>query len=48
VAALMFVVNPPYVQFFINDDTGQVMAGVALALQLLGFLIIKKIVSIEV
>jgi tight adherence protein B len=48
VATLMFFVNPPYVQFFITDETGQIMMGVALALQLAGFLVIKKIVSIEV
>lgn len=48
VATLMFFVNPPYVQFFITDETGQIMMGIALALQLAGFLVIKKIVSIEV
>jgi tight adherence protein B len=48
VATLMFFVNPPYVQFFVSDETGQIMMGIALALQVVGFLVIKKIVSIEV
>lgn len=48
VALLMFFVNPPYVKFFFTDETGQIMMGVALALQVVGFLVIKKIVSIEV
>jgi tight adherence protein B len=48
VAVLMFYVNPEYVGFFIEDETGHYMMGAALALQLVGFLIIRKIVSIEV
>lgn len=48
VAAIMFVVNPPYVTFFATDETGNIMAGAGVLLQILGYLIIKKIVSIEV
>jgi tight adherence protein B len=48
VAAMMFVVNPDYVLFFINDEVGQIMAGAGVVLQILGYLIIKKIVNIEV
>lgn len=48
VAVMMFFTNPDYVRFFIQDDTGNLMAGFALGLQLLGYLIIKKIVAIEV
>lgn len=48
VAGLMFFINRDYVTFFANDSTGQWMAGGAVALQLLGYGVIKKIVSIEV
>jgi tight adherence protein B len=48
VAALMLWVNPDYVKFFVVDETGQIMAGAAIGLQVLGYLIIRQIVSIEV
>jgi len=48
VAAMMFVVNPDYVLFFLHDDVGQIMAGGGIALQIIGYMIIKKIVNIEV
>ncbi|MBL8293894.1 MAG: type II secretion system F family protein [Bryobacterales bacterium] len=48
VATLMFYVNPAYVGFFIDDETGNIMAAAAVGLQVLGYLIIRKIVSIEV
>ena len=48
VALIMFYVNPDYVRFFITDETGQIMAGAAIVLQVIGYLIIKKIVTIEV
>jgi tight adherence protein B len=48
VAVLMFFVNPSYVQFFFLDETGQIMMGVAIALQLIGYMVMQKIVSIEV
>jgi tight adherence protein B len=48
VAVMMFYVNPQYVLFFIHDATGQWMMGGAIALQLAGYAVIKKIVSIEV
>lgn len=48
VAAMMFIVNPDYVTFFWNDETGQIMAGAGILLQIVGYLIIKKIVAIEV
>ena len=48
VATLMFYVNPSYVGFFIDDETGNMMAAAAVGLQVLGYLIIRKIVSIEV
>jgi len=48
VALLMFWVNPDYVKFFFTDDVGQIMMATAVGLQLLGYAIIRKIVSIEV
>lgn len=48
VATIMFYVNPGYVGFFIESSTGNIMAGAAVGLQILGYLIIRKIVSIEV
>jgi tight adherence protein B len=48
VAVLMFYTNPDYVRFFFLDDTGNIMLGSAIALQIVGYLIMKKITSIEV
>ena len=48
VAVLMFLANPDYARFFMADETGQFMLGGAILLKILGFLIIQKIVSIEV
>ncbi len=48
VALMMLYVNPDYISFFSKDETGNIMAGVALLLQMLGYLIIRKIVTIEV
>ena len=48
VAGMMFMVNPDYVRFFLNDEVGNYMLGGAVVLQLLGYGIIQKIVSIEV
>ena len=48
VAVLMFYTNPDYVKFFFTDDVGQIMMGSAIALQVLGYLVMKKITNIEV
>jgi tight adherence protein B len=48
VGVMMCWVNPDYVRFFVEDDTGKLMLGGGIALQLLGYAIIKKIVSIEI
>jgi len=48
VAVMMFYVNPQYVMFFVHDTTGHWMMGGAIALQIAGYAVIKKIVSIEV
>ncbi len=48
VAVLMFYTNPDYVKFFFTDDVGQIMMGSAVALQLIGYFIMRNIVDIEV
>lgn len=48
VGALMFFVNPDYIRFFVNDGTGNIMIGVAIGLQFAGYMVIRKIVQIEV
>ena len=48
VAVIMFYVNPDYVRFFFLDDIGNIMLGAAVALQLIGYAIIRQIVKIEV
>ena len=48
VAILMFYTNADYVKFFFTDDVGQIMLGSAVALQLIGYAIMQKIVKIEV
>jgi tight adherence protein B len=48
VAVLLFWANPDYVRFFIVDETGNIMAASAIGLQIIGYMVMKKIVSIEV
>lgn len=47
-AVILFYVNPYYASFFFNDEVGHYMAGAAIALQLIGYGVIQKIVTIEV
>lgn len=48
VGVMMFWVNPGYIEFFFEDEIGHYLAGAAIGLQILGYAIIQKIVSIEV
>lgn len=48
VGSIMFVVNPGLVTFFFADEVGRMMLGGAIGLQLIGYLLIRKIVAIEV
>jgi tight adherence protein B len=48
VAVLMFYTNPEYVKFFFTDEVGHIMLGVGIGLQVIGYLVMKKIVNIEV
>jgi Flp pilus assembly protein TadB len=44
----MFVVNPQYARFFVDDPMGHKLLAAGLGLQFVGYLVIKKIVTIEV
>lgn len=48
VAMLMFLTNPEYILFFLDDPDGKIMLVVCIFLQLLGFVSIRKIVDIGV
>lgn len=48
VGVLMFCVNPSYARFFVDDPIGHELMAGALGLQLFGYMVIKKIVTIEV
>lgn len=48
VGVLMFFTNPDYVTFFFSDEIGNIMLGAAVFLQLVGYLVMQKIVKIEV
>ena len=45
---MMFMTNPDYIRFFIEDELGNILMAVAGGFQVLGYLIIRKIVQIEV
>jgi Flp pilus assembly protein TadB len=44
----MFYTNPDYIKFFFTDDVGNIMLGAAIVLQVIGYVIIRQIVKIEV
>ena len=48
VAVMMYAINPQYGRFFMDDPVGHELLAAALGLQLLGYLIITKIVTFEV
>lgn len=48
VGLLMFWTNRDYIMFFFHDPTGHWMLGGSIALQLIGYGIIRKIVQIEI
>jgi tight adherence protein B len=47
VASLMWVVNPRYMQFFLRDGSGPWLALSAVAMQMVGYAIIRRMVRIE-
>lgn len=48
VGGLMFLVNPHYARFFIDDPIGNRLLAGAVALQLVGYAAIRRVVNIEV
>ena len=44
---LMFVMNPGYPRFFVDDPVGHQLLAAGVGLQIVGYLIIRKIVTIE-
>jgi tight adherence protein B len=48
VAGMMFLVNGPYMRFFIDEVSGHWLTAVALVMQVAGYLVIRKMVRIEV
>jgi Flp pilus assembly protein TadB len=46
--AIMTALNPEYMKPLFSDSVGIMMIGVALGLQLVGGLVIKKMLSIDV
>jgi tight adherence protein B len=48
VSVLMYVVNPQYARFFVDDPVGHQLLAAAVGLQFVGYQIIRKIVLIEV
>jgi len=48
VAVVMFFANPDYVRFFFLDEVGNIMLAAAVGFQIIGYLIIQKIVRIEI
>ena len=48
VAFLMYMVHPKHMEFFVEHEAGQWMAGLAIAFQALGYIIMRQIVEIEV
>src|SRR4029450_3591776 len=48
VALLMLHTHRGYIELFVKDPTGNQMAGVAIGFQVIGYLIMKKIVTIEI
>jgi tight adherence protein B len=47
VGVMMFFINRQYTLFFVNDPAGHELIAAALGLQVIGYLIIRKIVRIE-
>ena len=48
VAVMMYMVHPEHMKFFVDNEMGQWMAGLALGLQVLGYFVMRQIVKIEV
>jgi tight adherence protein B len=48
VAGIMSVINPQYSRFFLDDPVGRQMLAATVGMQVMGYLIIRKIVTFKV
>ncbi len=48
VGGLMYLVNPEHMDFFVAEEVGQWMAALAVGFQVLGYIIMRQIVKIEI
>jgi len=48
VMGVLIVINPGYVSILIEDETGQIVSGVALASMILGYLVMAKMVKFKI
>jgi tight adherence protein B len=46
--SLLYTINPKYMSILFTDSIGKILIGVALSMQLVGFLWIRKIIKIEI
>lgn len=48
VAVMMYFVNPEHMRFFVDEEMGRWMAGLAIGFAVLGYFVMRQIVKIEV
>jgi tight adherence protein B len=48
IGLIIYAINPDYIKFFFNDRSGRILLGLAAALEILGFLTIRRIVGMKV
>jgi tight adherence protein B len=48
VGIMMYFVNPEHMQFFVEEEVGRLMAGLAVGFVILGYFVMRQIVKIEV
>jgi tight adherence protein B len=48
IGLIIYVVNPEYVKFFFEDKAGRVLLGLAVILEILGYITIRRIVGMKV
>lgn len=46
--SILYMMNPEYMSILFKDPVGRIVTGVAISLQLLGFIWIRKIINIEI
>ena len=46
-AAILSVINPDYMMLFITTQAGNILIGVAVVMEVIGFIVINRIVNIK-